>query len=78
MQQSKQQSKHLAKILEPYKTGWVALNKEETQVLAHAETFAEIAEKVKDQDINEVVLSPVMRADAYFIGSCLWLNTPIG
>lgn len=68
--------KHLAKILEPYKDGWVALNKEENEVLAHAENFAAINDKVKNYNLNEVVLAPVMRADTYFVGAGLWLNMP--
>ena len=59
---------NLAKLLEPYKKGWVALNKEETEVLAHADTFAEINDKIKDHDPDEVILSPVFRADTYFVG----------
>ena len=59
---------HLAKLLEPYKTGWVALNRAETKVLAHADTFAEINDKIKGYNPDEVLLSPVFRADAYFVG----------
>ena len=58
----------LVKLLEPYKTGWVALNKEETKVLAHANTFAAINDKIKGYHPDEVILSPVFRADAYFVG----------
>jgi hypothetical protein len=61
-------SSSLATLLEPYKTGWVALNRAETKVLAHAETFAEINDKIKGYRSDEVILSPVFRADAYFVG----------
>ena len=58
----------LAKTLEPYKEGWVALDKEQTKVLAHAENFTEINDKIKDFNSDEVILSPVFRADTYFVG----------
>jgi len=58
----------LAKLLEPYKKGWVALNRAETKVLAHADTFAAINDKIKGYNPDEVILSPVFRADAYFVG----------
>jgi len=61
-------SSNLAKLLEPYKTGWVALNRAETKVLAHADTFAAINNKIKGYKPDEVILSPVFRADAYFVG----------
>jgi hypothetical protein len=59
---------NLATLLEPYKSGWVALNKAETKVLAHADTFVTINDKIKDYHPDEVLLSPVFRADAYFVG----------
>ena len=51
----------LSTILAPYKTGWMTLNKQQTEVVAHANSFKEINEKVDNPD--EVILSPVMRAD---------------
>lgn len=58
----------LSKLLEPYKQGWVALNREETEVLAHADTFAAINDKVKDCDPDEVVLFPLGHSRSYFVG----------
>ena len=59
---------NLAKFLEPYRTGWVALNRAETKILAHTDTFAAINDKIKGYSPDEVILSPVFRADAYFVG----------
>jgi hypothetical protein len=59
---------NLATLLEPYKSGWVAFNKAETKVLAHADTFAGINDKIKGYHPDEVILSSVYRADAYFVG----------
>ena len=58
----------LPKLLEPYKKGWVALNKDETEVLAHADTFAAINDKIKDCDPNEVSLFPLGHIQSYFVG----------
>ena len=58
----------LAKLLEPYKTGWVALNRAETKVLAHADTFAAINDKIKDRHPDEVVLFPLGHIWSYFVG----------
>lgn len=60
-------------LLEPYKKGWVALNEEETEVLAHADTFASINEKIKNYDPNKVVLSAVSHFYSYFVGGRAWL-----
>ena len=59
---------NLAKLLEPYKTGWVALNRAETKVLAHADIFAEINDKIKDRNPDEVVLFPLGHTRSYFVG----------
>ena len=56
----------LSKILKPYKKGWVALNKQQTKVLAHADTFTEINEKIDNPD--EVVLCPLGGTQTYFVG----------
>lgn len=57
----------LSKLLSFYKKGWVALNKEETKVLAHANTFAEINDKIKNHDPNEIVLFPLGHTQSYFV-----------
>jgi hypothetical protein len=59
---------NLATLLEPYKSGWVALNKAETKVLAHADTFAAINDKIKDRHPDEVVLWPMGLTRSYFVG----------
>jgi len=56
----------LSKILKPYKKGWVALNKQQTKVLAHADTFTEINKKIDKPD--EVVLFPLGGTQSYFVG----------
>ncbi len=58
----------LSQLLDPYERGWVALNKDETEVLAHADTFATINDKIKDYDPNEVVLFPLGHTRSYFVG----------
>lgn len=63
-----QVNQDLAKLLEPYKQGWLALNADETQVLAHANTFIEINDKIKDYDPDEVVLFPLGYTQTYFVG----------
>jgi site-specific recombinase XerC len=47
----------------------VALNKQQTQVLGHAETFAAINEKIKEYNPDEIILTPIMRRDAFLVGS---------
>lgn len=62
----------LSHLLKPYKHGWVALNKEQTQVIAHAETFVAINDKIKDYDPNTVILSAVSDFQHYFVGGSSW------
>jgi hypothetical protein len=69
----RQKNNDLSKLLAPYKKGWVALNNEQTKVLAHADTFAEINDKIKDYDPNQVVLSAVSDFYSYFVGGSTWL-----
>ena len=58
----KQVNTDLSELLKPYEKGtWVALNRQQTKVLAHAETFSKVADKVKDRNPNEVILTSVMR-----------------
>lgn len=64
----------LSKLLASYKNGWVALNKEQTKVLAHADTFAAINEKIKDYDPKKVVLSAVSDFYSYFVGGSSWVS----
>ena len=71
----RQKNYDLSNLLAPYKTGWVALNKEQTQVLAHADTFAAINEKIKDYDPKEVVLSAVSDFYSYFVGGSSWVTS---
>ncbi len=52
----------LTKKLKKYKSGWVALDKNH-KVIAHAETFKAISEKVKEKR-RQVVLIPA--SDNYF------------
>ena len=56
----------LSKILKPYKKGWVAMNKQQTKVIAHADTFTKINEKFDNPD--EVVLFPLGGTQTYFVG----------
>jgi hypothetical protein len=65
-----QKNDDLSTLLTPYKTGWVALNREQTKVLAHAQTFAAINDKVKDYDPDAVVLFPLGHTQSYFVGAC--------
>lgn len=46
----------LIKILKPYKSGWVAIN-QKNKVIAHAETFAAVSNKVKKN--KDIFLVPV-------------------
>lgn len=46
----------LSKILKPYKSGWVAIDKNNNKVVAHAEEFETITDKIdklakKNKDI---------------------------
>ena len=45
----------LTKLLQKYKSGWVALNEDYTHVVAHAEKFIDIQKKVKNKK-NVVVV----------------------
>ena len=63
-----QKNDDLSKLLAPYKKGWVALNEEETEVLAHADTFTAINDKIKGYDPNEVILFPLGHTQSYFVG----------
>lgn len=58
----------LTKLLKPYKKGWVALNQRQTQVLAHAATFTQITEKVKNKNPESVVLFPLGYTQTAFVG----------
>ena len=51
----------LTKTLKPYKSGWIAINSKK-EVVAHAETFEKISEKVAEKD--DVLLLPA--AEDYF------------
>ena len=62
------QNSDLTKLLKKYKQGWVALNQQQTKVLAHARTFTQVNEKIKDQDPEEVVLFPLGNTQSYFVG----------
>lgn len=59
---------NLTKLLARYKSGWVALDKNETKILAHADSFAAINDKMKDQDPHEIVLFPLGHMRSYFVG----------
>lgn len=48
----------LTKTLLPYKTGWVAINKN-NKVVAHAENFSTISEKVKNK--KDILLIPASK-----------------
>jgi hypothetical protein len=63
-----QKNYDLSQLLKPYKKGWVALNEDETEVLAHAQTFTEINDKIKGYDPDEVVLFPLGYTQTYFVG----------
>ena len=58
----------LSNLLAPYKKGWVALNEQETEVLAHADTFAAINDKIKGYNPGEVILFPLGHTQSYFVG----------
>lgn len=45
----------LTKILQKYKSGWVALTNDYSRVVAHAEKFIDLQKKVKDKK-NIVVI----------------------
>jgi hypothetical protein len=53
----------------------MALNKEQTQIIAHAEIFAAINDKIKDYDPNAVILSAVSDFQHYFGGGS-YLSLP--
>ncbi len=42
---------NLSQTLKPYNEGWVAINKKNKIVVAHAKTFELIAKKIKDKDV---------------------------
>ena len=50
------------KPLSKYKSGWVAINEEKREIVAHAKTFSEITKKVKT--LKKVILIPA--SDNYF------------
>lgn len=52
----------LSKPLSKYKSGWVAINEEKREIIAHAKTFSEITQKVKK--LKNIVLIPA--SDNYF------------
>jgi hypothetical protein len=59
----------LAKTLKPYSEGWVAVNKKNNKVVAHAKTFAAISKKIKD--VNGVFLVPASKSYFGFITSSI-------
>ncbi|OGG11604.1 hypothetical protein A2Z00_05250 [Candidatus Gottesmanbacteria bacterium RBG_13_45_10] len=48
--------------LSKYKSGWVAVNEDKKEIVAHAKTFSEITQKVKK--LKNIVLIPA--SDNYF------------
>lgn len=52
----------LSKTLNPYTSGWVAVNKKTNKVVAHAKSFKQIAKKV--EKTKDVLLIPA--SDKYF------------
>lgn len=48
----------LTKILKKYKTGWVALSKDYSQVIAYADKFVDIQKKVQNKQ-NIVVVQAI-------------------
>lgn len=52
----------LTKTLKPYNSGWVAINKKNKKVVAHAKSFKAVLEKAKRG--KDVLLIPA--SDKYF------------
>ncbi len=52
----------LTQALKGYKDGWVAIDEKNYEVVAHAENYEKIEEKVKDR--NDILLMPA--SDNYF------------
>jgi hypothetical protein len=52
----------LTKTLKPYKYGWVAIDEKNNKVVAHAESFGKISERMKN--CENVYLLPA--SDNYF------------
>lgn len=52
----------LTKTLKPYNSGWVAINKKNKKVVAHAKSFKAVLEKTKRE--KGVLLIPA--SDKYF------------
>ncbi len=46
---------NLTKVLNKYKSGWVALKDDYSEVVAHAEKFIDLQKKIKDQK-NVIVI----------------------
>ncbi len=57
----------LRQALKSYSRGWVAINKKNKKVVAHAETFALISKKVKGS--KDVVLVPASKDYFGFVTS---------
>ncbi len=57
----------LRQTLKSYSKGWVAINKKTKKVVAHAETFVSITEKVKD--LKDVFLVPASKDYFGFVTS---------
>ncbi len=49
----------LRNALKLYSTGWVAINKKNNQVVAHANTFGTISKKIKG--IKDILLVPASK-----------------
>ncbi|OGH15247.1 MAG: hypothetical protein A3H50_03580 [Candidatus Levybacteria bacterium RIFCSPLOWO2_02_FULL_37_10] len=58
---------NLSKLLKKYKSGWVALNKED-KIVAHGKTFALTCQKIKD--MKDVLLVPVSQNYFGFVTLC--------
>ncbi len=59
----------LAQALKPYTEGWVAINKRNKKVVAHAKTFELITQKIKDA--KDIILVP---ASKNYFGFVTYLN----
>lgn len=57
----------LRKTLKPYTEGWVAVNKRNKKVVAHATTFALITQKIKNT--KDIILIPASKDYFGFVTS---------
>ena len=58
---------HLAALLKPYRSGWVAVTPDEREVVASAETLRETRELVKSNRVSDAVYIKVIPPNRGYI-----------